>query len=234
MNCMFRGFSTATLDFLHMLDTSNRKEWLEAHQEEYRHRFLIPFQQLADILTKQFGIIDPCLTTDSQQVMSCIHSNTCFSQNRQPQKTTMVLTFKQPRINWQDAPAFFFELSADTYCYGMGFENVSSQTMDWLRKIVVDNPDVFRHMIAFLAYQKTFSLAGDRHETLRKGGRANEPFEWCQRKNLYLVCNQKISRSLFSRQIVYELVTGFALLAPMYHLLWRLRTPELFSFHKYP
>lgn len=220
----FNGFTSGTQEFLHLLETNNYKEWFEAHQEEYRHNLLTPFQQLAAILAKQFGIIDPGLITDPQQAVSCTHSNTHFSQEKPPGKATMLLTFKRAGIDWQDTPAFFFELSADTYCYGMGFDNASRKTMDWLRKSVVDNPDVFRYMIAFLACQKSFSLAENRHKAVRKVRHANETIEWCQRKNLYLVCNREINERLFSRQIVYELATGFALLAPMYHVLWQLRT----------
>jgi len=225
----FYGFTSDTLEFLHRLDANNCKEWLEAHQEEYRQNLLEPLHQLAAVLAGQFGVIDHNLITEPRRVVSLLHCNTCFSRDKSLNKTTMRLTFKQPHISWQDAPLFFFELSANAYRYGMGFCNASRITMDWLRKSIIEYPDSFRHMITFLSYQKTFSLTGDRHK-----GHANSHPEWHQRKSLYLVCNRKIDDRLFSRQIVYELATGFALLAPMYHWLWQLKDVELFSFHKYP
>ena len=46
---------------------------------------------------------------------------------------------------------------------------------------------------------------------------------WHRRKNLYLVCNRLPDGRLFSEQLLDDLRTGFAQLAPLYHLLWDMR-----------
>lgn len=46
---VFTGFTPDTLTFLHDLAANNRKEWFEAHREEYRQCVLEPLQRLVFI-----------------------------------------------------------------------------------------------------------------------------------------------------------------------------------------
>ena len=60
----------------------------------------------------------------------------------------MWLTFRRRIEEWQDSPAFYFEISPDSYRYGMGYYAVSRETMDALRRLIEKKPALLRKHLA--------------------------------------------------------------------------------------
>ena len=221
----FNGIPPQAPEFLRALAVNNRKEWFEAQREEYRQCLLEPLQLLASALAGPLIAIDPDLITEPRRVVSRIHRDTRFSRNKSPYKTSMWLTFKRPTNPWLDSPSFFFEISADSYRFGMGFFSASRETMDRLRQVIDRKPEEFRRAIAFLAGQDTFVPEGEKYKRLLDGTKEEDFLEWYQRKNLYLVCNRRVDDRLYSRGLLDELTAGFGMLATFYHWLWVLKVP---------
>lgn len=217
----FAGFPPQTTEFLRDLATNNRKEWFEAHRDEYATFLQNPLRHLAGTLAAPLLAIDPDLATLPSKVVSRIYRDTRFSRDKSPYKTTMWLTFKRPLKEWQDAPVFFFELAPDSYRYGMGFYAASRETMDALRRMIDTKPGEFRKAVAFLENQDQFIVEGESYRRLLRDGLSPDLASWYQRKNLYLVCNRQNADGLFSQNLLSELSTGFSVLAPFYHWLWK-------------
>jgi uncharacterized protein (DUF2461 family) len=131
----------------------------------------------------------------------------------------MWLTYKRPITAWQDAPAYFFEIAADSYRFGMGFYRASKGTMDRLRKDIELEPERFRQAVAFLGKQDAFVLAGEMYKRVIKPDLAEDLQEWHRRKSLYLVCNRQPDEALFSQRLADDLLQGFFVLAPFYSYL---------------
>ncbi len=93
------------------------------------------------------------------KTISRIYRDTRFSKDKSLFKSTMWLTFKRPRKDWKDAPAYFLEISPDSYRYGMGYYSVSSDTMYKFREMIDKKP-------------KESVLNSDE---IKKGLRAEEP-----------------------------------------------------------
>ncbi|MDO9309164.1 MAG: DUF2461 domain-containing protein [Deltaproteobacteria bacterium] len=212
----FTGFTPNTLEFMRALAANNRKEWFEAHKDEYRRLLQEPLQQLAAALAGPLAVIDPDLIIEPRRVVSRIYRDTRFSRDKSPYKTTMWLTYKRPLTAWQDAPAYFFEVAADSYRFGMGFYSASKGTMDRLRVEVEQRPERFRQAVAFLGKQDTFVLEGDLYKRVLKPDLADDLQGWHMRKNLYLVCNRQADKVLFTQGLADDLRKGFFLLAPFY------------------
>ena len=87
--------------------------------------------------------IDPEIEVAPGRAVSRVFRDTRFSKDKSPYKTSHWITFKRPRKNWQNFPAFFFEISPDTYRYGMGFFSADRATMDRFREGLETNPSVF-------------------------------------------------------------------------------------------
>lgn len=219
----FTGFTPVTLEFLQALAANNRKEWFEAHKDDYRLHLQKPLQQLASALAGPLLTIDPDLIIEPRRVVSRIYRDIRFSRNKSPYKTSMWLTFKRPFKEWQDAPAFFFEITPDYYRYGMGFFSASRLTMDRLRQAIDRKPESFRREVAFLDDRDAFVLEGAKYKRLLNGATAEDLREWYQRRNLYLVCSRQADVRLFNRGLLDDLTEGFVLLVPFYHWLWRLK-----------
>lgn len=219
----FTGFTPQALCFLRDLKANNTKDWFEAHRSEYEQSLLSPLRALTAGLTPLMLSIDPDLVVEPRRVISRIHRDTRFSRDKSPYKTTLWLTFKRPLSDWQDAPAFFFEIGADSWRYGMGFYAASKETMDRLRQLIERKPVEFEGMIAFLADQDRFTVEGEQYKRLINPALPEHLRPWHQRKSVYLVCNRQGDQQLCSRELLSELITGFSLLEPLYHSFSKLR-----------
>ncbi len=220
---VFNGFSPETLDFLRSLQANNNKTWFEAHKPDYQERLLKPLQDLVLDLSGFMLAIDPYfeVTPAVGKTISRIYRDTRFSKDKSPYKSTMWITFKRPNKDWQDMPAYFFEICPDSYRFGMGFYSASRDTMDRFRAMIDGKPQEFFKAISFYPKQQVFVVEGEKYKRRLDESKPEEILNWYQRKNLYLVCNRRIDNRLFSRELLDDLISGFGLIAPFYHYLWK-------------
>jgi len=219
----FNGFAPEALSFLRDLKENNGKVWFEEHRSDYEQHLLVPLRALTAGLMPLMFSIDADFVTAPARVISRIHRDTRFSRDKSPYKTTLWLTFKKPLSEWQDAPAFFFELGAESWRYGMGFYAASKETMDRLRQLIERKPDEFEEMIAFLDGQDRFEVGGEQYKRLINPAVPEHLRSWHQRRSVYLVCNRQSDSILYGRELLRELVDGFTLLEPLYHSFSKLK-----------
>ena len=219
----FNGFSSETSDFLRKLKQNNKKVWFEAHRQDYQKYVLEPLRYLIIDLGESMLKIDPYfdITPAINRTISRIHRDTRFSRDKSPYKSTLWITFKRPGKEWKDAPGYFFEMSADSYRYGMGFYSASPETMLRFREMIDTKPTEFREITEFYSKQSIFVIEGEKYKRILDETKPVEVQTWYRRKNFYLVCNRDVDSHYFTRELIYELVSGFDLIAPFYHYLWR-------------
>lgn len=220
---MFNGFDSRALDFLRDLKANNNKGWFEAHRSDYEQHLLTPLRALTIGLTPLMLSIDQDLATTPGRVISRIHRDTRFSRDKSPYKTCLWLTFKRPVTEWRDTPCWFFEITADSYRYGMGFYNAAKETMDRLRETIERKPEQFRQAVAFLEKQDRFVLEGEMYRRALRPDLQPDLQAWHQRKSIFLVCNCLADKALFSPRLISDLRNGFTLLAPFYDFLWKVK-----------
>lgn len=225
MDTAFTGFSPNSLAFFEGLAANNNRAWFEAHRDEYEDYLMEPLRALVSDLAAPMLAIDPDLITVPavDKTISRIYRDTRFSRNKSSYKTRLWISFKRLSPDWKTAPCFFFEISADGYRYGMGFYSASRETMDNLRRFIETKPAAFRNSVACLEGQSGFILEGECCKRTLNPTLPEELQQWHQRKNVYLICNRPIDGRLFTRGVFEELRDGFALLKPVYELLWRLK-----------
>lgn len=221
MSDKFNGFPPAAIQFLRTLRENNSKAWFELHKPDYRNDLLKPLQALTAGLGSLMISIDPDLevTPAINRTISRIYRDTRFSRDKSPYKTSHWITFKRLRHEWKDYPAFFFEISPDSYRYGMGFYSASRQTMDNFRTAVDTNPKIFLAATSFYSNNKTFTIEGEQYKRLLKENIPIELQDWYNRKSLYLVSNHQIDGNCIDKNLIKELQYGFEMLAPFYHYL---------------
>ncbi len=215
------NFSPKTLDFLNGLQFNNNKAWFEAHKQDYENYLLDPLRELVVNLGGFMLDIDPDFEVRPavNKTISRIYRDTRFSKDKSPYKTTMWITFKKPVKDWQNKPSYFFELSASSYRYGMGFYCAGKEAMDNLREKMAARPADFQRAISFYANQQDFVVEGEKYKRLLSNDLPAAMQDWYQRKNLYLVCNSEIDDALFSKELVNNIKSGFTLIAPFYNYL---------------
>ena len=213
------------MDFLRELRENNNKAWFEDHRGEYQEYLLKTLQNLCADLSEFMLTIDLHFEIRPAvgKTISRIYRDIRFSKDKSPFRSTMWITFKRQNNDWKDAPAYFFEISPDSYRYGMGFYSASKETMDRLREMVAKRQKEFLKAISFLSKQKVFVVEGEKYKRILNNNIPEDFQDWYQRKNLYLVCNRKADYRLFSRKLLKDLESGFGLIAPFYHYLWTLK-----------
>ena len=222
----FNGFSRNTLKFLKGLKANNNKAWFEKHRAEYEEYVLEPLRNLVSGLGEFMLDIDPRfeIIPAVNKTISRIYRDTRFSRDKSPFRSTVWFTFKNQNKDWTTlVSGYFFELSVNSYRYGMGFYNAAPAIMARFRERIDENPRAFLKVISFFEKQKTFVLEGEKYKRIIDKTKLEKIQNWYQRKNMYLVCNRKIDKTLFSNKLVDDLASGFKMIAPLYHYFQKIK-----------
>ena len=224
-NKMFEGFSKDSIAFLKELKKNNNKQWFESHKSNYEALLLTPLKYLVSDLGDFMLLIDNLfeVAPSVNKTISRIYRDTRFSHDKSPYKTSFWITFKRPQKDWKDAPAYFFEISPESYRFGMGFYDAMPKTMEKFREFIDNNQKEFQKAILFYSKQKMFVLEGDKYKKIIDPKKPNDIQDWYQRKNFYLVCNRKIDNALFSKQLTEDLILGFDSLSKFYQYLLQIK-----------
>ena len=225
MNYQFQGFYEQTVDFLFGLRIHNNKAWFEEHRGDYQKYLLEPFKSLVIDLAPVMQEIDPWLevTPDVNKTISRIYRDTRFSKDKSPFRDHLWLTFKRKRPDWQDAPAYFFELTPESYRYGMGYYLASTETMEIFRKKLIEKPGQFLELTRFLYNNSEFAVEGEKYKKPKVLHENQAITDWCGWKYFFIVINRTIDDQLFETSLVQNIDLGFRQLSPLYHFLWQLK-----------
>lgn len=217
----FEGFSPESLTFLNDVRVNNSKEWFESHRNEYNKYLLEPFQKLVIDLSEQMLNIDDLIDVAPviNKTISRIFRDIRFSKDKSLYKNTMFLTFKRGKKEWRDAPAFFFEISPQSYRYGMGYYSASKESMDVFRKMIDENQESFEKAISFFDKQNVFTIEGEEYKRILDSTKPTNINKWYNRKSIHLVHNNVEVERLFTKDILKDLTTAFTMLKPIYDYL---------------
>lgn len=226
MPLKFTGFPSRGVQFLQGLREHNTKEWFESHRQEYQQFIVQPMQALVEELALLMLSIDPMLEVSPvvSKTISRIYRDTRFSKDKSPYKTNQWLTFKRPRKEWQNHPAYFFELSPEFYRFGMGFYRADRTTMDRFRADLDENPKPFLAATRFFN-QGLFALEGESYKRPLKAEIPPTLQDWYNRKSFYLVSSHPVERQGISSALADELASSFEELAPLYQYLSKVIQP---------
>jgi uncharacterized protein (TIGR02453 family) len=219
----FTGFTPEALQFLFEIKINNNKVWYEANKQRYREILLAPFQELVGDLSDFMLTIDPqFITTPAvDKTISRIYRDTRFSKDKSLYRDSMWLSFKRRSDDWKEAPAYYFEITPDSYRYGMGIYNAPKLIMDKFRQMIDEQPEEFLKVISFYKQSKVFTLEGERYKKILAPDKLADIQEWYQCKSFFLCHKHEVDDLIFSKRLVAELIAGFELLDPLYHYLWK-------------
>ncbi|MBN2591679.1 MAG: DUF2461 domain-containing protein [Sedimentisphaerales bacterium] len=218
----FAGYCPATLKFLKSLEKNNNKQWFEKHKNDYKNFVLEPTRSLVNELGDFMLDIDPRfeIAPSINKTISRMYRDTRFSKDKTPYRSNFWIVFKRQKKEWStQGCAYFFEVYKDWYHFGMGFYDAAPAIMSKFREQIDENPEEFLKAISFYSKQKTFELKGENYKRIIDNSKPKEIQDWYQKKSMYLVCERKIDKALFSRKLVSDLKKGFDMLGPVYRYL---------------
>jgi uncharacterized protein (TIGR02453 family) len=163
-------FSAETLRFLRALKRNNRREWFNAHRDDYDAHVRQPMTAVVEHLADDFRAFAPELVASPRVSMYRIYRDTRFSENKTPYKTHVAAVFPTRGLPKHEGAGTYFHVSPDGVWIGGGLyapqppqlhairEHIAAN----LRKLraIVESPDFRRHVGA---------LEGDKLQRVPRG-----------------------------------------------------------------
>lgn len=218
INIMFEGFKNETSDFLVGIMLNNERSWFNAHKDEYEKYLKIPFQALADDLIDLVN--DKYPDEGFRCHVSRIYRDARRLYGRGPYKDHLWFTiFKGERDD--NGPAFWFEISPDSYSYGMGFYMAHASDMDNYRKTIDANPAEFERLVKRFNRQNQFKLDGNDYK--KPKGDAGELLNpWYNKRNLSLSFDDYFDEEALGPDLPKNIFEGMEFLMPFYNFFYRI------------
>ena len=210
---MFNGFSHRTIDFMWNLRLNNNKTWFEAHKNDFQQDFQTPMKLLGrevfEQISKEFthhGFIHK---------VSRIYKDARRVRDGEPYRCNLWFSIEKPSEEWTSTPVFWFELSPDDWCYGLGYYHARPITMAKLRARINSNPQKFEQLIAPLENQDEFVLDAAEYKR-KKQSPTLKTATWCNSKTFALIHRGQHSDELFSPELANRIINGYRFLMPLY------------------
>jgi len=209
-------FTQKTLDFLSENRFMNSKDWFAEHKEEYQKYVLQPMTELANELAPTLRAIDSQIVTESKIVISRIYRDLRYAKDKMLYREEMWLSFKRDKKEFLQYPEFFFVFSPYSVLYGCGYYSVSAETMNTIRKMILENDPMFQKAIEAYESQNEMTLEGDSFRKSRYPEQPERIRNWLDRKNIYFARSSSDFSVLFSEQLAPLLINSFKSMAPVY------------------
>ena len=208
---MFNGFSKETADFFWELGFNNERPWFLAHKEQFERVINEPFKALARALydelrerfpDEEFGVHISRIYRDARRLFG-----------RGPYKDHLWFTIT-PAGAGDFGPAFWFEIGAAEYSYGLGFWAPGAAAMEALRRAIAANPAAFERLVTGLSGMKGFALHGEEYRR-PKGDLGGIVNPWYNRKYLDFGTRRDHDALLYSPALVGAMAKDFEKLMPL-------------------
>ena len=210
----FTGFTQQTIDFMHNLRLNNHRTWFEANKASYQQDFQAPMKALAQDVYQRLSA-DYTHHGFAHKV-SRIYKDARRIRDGEPYRCNMWFTIEKPSEEWTATPVFWFELSPESWRYGLGYYQAKPITMAKFRARIDRDTKGFEKLIAPLAKQSEFVLDGDEYKR-KKEAPSKKTTPWYNKKSLILVHQQNNGEELFSPDFADRLVGGYRFLMPFYN-----------------
>jgi len=210
---MFNGFSPRTIDFMWNLRLNNRKDWFEANKESFKQDFQTPMKTLGQDVFER--IMADYSKYDFIHKVSRIYKDARRVRGGEPYRCNLWFSIEKPSEEWTSTPVFWFELSPESWSYGLGYYQAKAITMAKFRARIDRDPKKFEKLIAPLEKQNEFTLSGDEYKR-KKEAPLLKTADWYNKKSFSLIHEQQNGEELFSSELADRLVSGYQFLMPFY------------------
>jgi len=210
---MFQGFSEKTTNFLWDIRFNNEKSWFEANKADYLEFLWEPMNALAEEVHADINGKHPDLRLNLH--VSRIYRDARRLHGRGPYKDQLWFSLRANAEDWTGLPVFWFEIKPEGYGYGLGVYSAKPSAMQRFRKMLDGNPKAFIKLADKLNAHPLFRIDGA--EYAKPKGNPPAPLDaWYNRKTLDIVCEKGNEPTLYTRELLAELLNGYDFLIPYY------------------
>jgi len=163
-------FSAEALKFLRALKRNNRREWFNAHRDDYEAHVRQPMFAIIERLAADFRQFAPELVASPKQSMYRIHRDTRFSENKAPYKTHVAAIFPWRGLPKHEGAGLYFHVSPDEVWVGGGMYAPQTPQLQAVREHIAANLRRLRAIVESPAFRRTVGeLDGERLQRVPRG-----------------------------------------------------------------
>jgi uncharacterized protein (TIGR02453 family) len=217
------AFSKETVRFLAGLRRNNKKEWFEAHRDDYDSHFIEPAKAFVAALAPRLARIDPAIHAEPRVNGSILRINrdVRFSKDKSPYKDHLDLWFWSGEDKGWDCSGFFFRLTPDELLVGGGMHGFMPEALARYRAAVLDDVKGAALVRAVAKVRKAgHEVGGQTYKKTPRGVAEDHPrADLLKHSGLYAGWTGKHPRELSGPGLVSFVAKHCAAVAPIHHWL---------------
>ena len=169
-------FSAETLTFLRALKRNNRREWFNAHREQYEVHVRQPMTAIVERLADDLRGFAPELIASPKASMYRIYRDTRFSENKAPYKTHVAAVFPTRGLLKHEGAGVYFHVSPDGVWIGGGMYAPPAPQLHLVREHVATHLKQFRAIVESPGFRRQLGmLEGEKLKRVPRGFVKDDP-----------------------------------------------------------
>jgi uncharacterized protein (TIGR02453 family) len=163
-------FTPATLTFLRALKRHNRREWFNAHRDDYEAHVRQPMTAIIERLAVDFRGFAPELVASPRVSLYRIYRDTRFSENKAPYKTHVAAVFPTRGLAKHEGAGLYFHVSPGEVWVGGGMYAPQMPQLLAVRDHIATNVQRLRAIVESPAFSRQVGrLEGERLQRVPRG-----------------------------------------------------------------
>jgi len=169
-------FTAETLRFLRALKRNNRREWFNAHRDDYEAYVRQPMTTIIERLAHDFRGFAPELIASPKVSMYRIHRDTRFSENKTPYKTHVAAVFPPRGLPKHEGAGVYFHVSPDEVWIGGGMYAPQTPQLHAVREHIAANAKQLRSIVESPGFRRRIGkMEGERLQRVPRGFPKDHP-----------------------------------------------------------
>jgi len=182
-------FTPATLKFLRALKRNNRREWFNAHKDDYEAHVRQPMTTVVERLAVDLRGFAPEIVASPKQSMYRIYRDTRFSENKAPYKTHVAAVFPTRGLPKHEGAGLYFHVSPTEVWVGGGMYAPQTPQLQAVREHIAANIKRLRTLVESPGFRRQITIEGDKLQRVPRGfPREHEAAEYLKFRNFIAGC----------------------------------------------
>jgi len=163
-------FTNETLKFLRALKRNNRREWFNAHKDDYELHVRQPMIAVIERLALDFLEFAPELVANPKVSLNRIYRDTRFSADKTPYKTHVAAVFPPRGLPKHAGAGLYFHVSCDEVWMGGGMYAPQTPQLVALREHIANNVRRLRSIVEAPVFKRRVgALEGEKLARVPRG-----------------------------------------------------------------
>ena len=163
-------FTSDSLRFLRALKRNNRREWFNAHRDDYETHVRQPMADIIARLADDLRGFGPEYVANPKTSMYRIYRDIRFSENKAPYKTHVAANFPTRGLPKHEGAGLYFHVSPDEVWIGGGMYAPQQPQLHAVREHIAAHSRRLRALVESPGFRRDVgTLAGERLQRVPRG-----------------------------------------------------------------